>query len=108
MQSLNNNNSNSLKRSFNGNSENQRNKKSIEPFNSVASEKVNQTKMASSVTMDNNGKALMDLNSPLEVSDNMKNQRGQNERKSQQILPLNKKIIKPMSSHKNMGHPSNK
>lgn len=64
--------------------------------------------MASSVTMDAHGKALMDLNSALEVSDTMKHQRGQNERKSQQILPLNKKIIKPMSSHKNMGNPSSK
>ena len=58
--------------------------------------------------MDTNGKALMDLNSPLEVSDSLKNNRVQNERKSQQILPLNKKIIKPMSSHKNMSNPSNK
>ena len=48
------------------------------------------------------GKPLVDLNSPLEVSDSLKNQKSSNDRNSQKVLPLNKKIIKPMSSHKNM------
>ena len=43
---------------------------------SVASDKLNSGKIISSVTVDTNnmhGKPLVDLNSPLEVSENLKN-----------------------------------